>query len=153
MNYRISHPTKMIECEINLPSSKSISNRLLIIQSLCREKFEIKNLSDSDDTISLQSALSNTTNTIDVGAAGTSFRFLASYLSTLEGKEFILTGTRRIQERPIKELVDALKNLGANISKCINSNSHRYEYTTSSTENDFHGSGRNPLILDDLLNI
>ncbi len=116
MNYRISHPTKMIECEINLPSSKSISNRLLIIQSLCREKFEIKNLSDSDDTISLQSALSNTTNTIDVGAAGTSFRFLASYLSTLEGKEFILTGTRRIQERPIKELVDALKNLGANIS-------------------------------------
>ena len=56
MNYKVSHPTKVVECEINLPSSKSISNRLLIIQALCKENFTIENLSDSDDTKSLQRA-------------------------------------------------------------------------------------------------
>ena len=53
MNYKVSHPTKVVECEIDLPTSKSISNRLLIIQSLCEEDFQIKNLSNSDDTIML----------------------------------------------------------------------------------------------------
>jgi len=67
MNYKVFHPTKVVECEIDLPSSKSISNRLLIIKALCKEDFEIKNLSDSDDTISLQKALVNNTETIDVG--------------------------------------------------------------------------------------
>ncbi|HIL66961.1 MAG TPA: 3-phosphoshikimate 1-carboxyvinyltransferase, partial [Flavobacteriales bacterium] len=75
MNYKVSHPTKIVNCEIDLPSSKSISNRLLIIQALCKQDFEIKNLSNSDDTNSLKNALSDTKNTIDVGAAGTSFRF------------------------------------------------------------------------------
>jgi len=115
MNYKVSHPTKVVECEINLPSSKSISNRLLIIKALCKEGFEIKNLSDSDDTISLQKALVNDTETIDVGAAGTTFRFLTAYLSTQVGKEFILTGTDRMKERSVKELVGALQSLGAEI--------------------------------------
>ena len=115
MNYKVSHPTKVVECEIDLPTSKSISNRLLIIQSLCEEDFQIKNLSNSDDTIMLKKTLTSDTKTIDVGAAGTSLRFLTAYLATKEGREFILTGTARMKERPIKKLVEALQNLGAEI--------------------------------------
>jgi 3-phosphoshikimate 1-carboxyvinyltransferase len=58
MNYKVSHPTKIVNCEIDLPSSKSLSNRLLIIRSLCKENFEIENLSNSDDTQILAKALS-----------------------------------------------------------------------------------------------
>ena len=116
MNYKISHPTKVVECEIDLPSSKSISNRLLLIQALCKDSFTIENLSNSDDTKSLQKALNSTEEIIDIGAAGTSFRFLTSYLATLVGKEFILTGSDRVKKRPIKYLVDALQKIGADIS-------------------------------------
>jgi len=116
MNYKVSHPTKIVNCEIDLPSSKSISNRLLIIQALCKQDFEIKNLSNSDDTNSLKNALNTTGDTIDIGPAGTSFRFLTSYLATQKGKEFILTGTDRMKERPIQNLVAALQMLGAKIS-------------------------------------
>ena len=116
MNYKISHPTKVVNCEIDLPSSKSISNRLLIIQALCKEHFEITNLSDSEDTIALQKALSNKQNRLDIGAAGTTFRFLTAYLSTLKGNEFTLTGSKRMKQRPIQKLVTALNNLGATIS-------------------------------------
>jgi len=115
MNYKVSHPTKVVECEISLPSSKSISNRLLIIQALCKENFKIENLSTSDDTINLQKALSYKENTIDVRHAGTSFRFLTSYLSIQNGKEFILTGSDRMKERPIKELVSVLQKMGVKI--------------------------------------
>ena len=108
MNYKISHLTNEVNCEIDLPSSKSISNRLIIIQALCKDKFQIKNLSESEDTISLQKALNSNNNTIDVGAAGTSFRFLTAFLSTLEREEYILTGSERMKERPIKQLVDSL---------------------------------------------
>ena len=108
MNYKIHHPTKVVECEIDLPASKSISNRLLIIRALCKKEFAITNLSNSEDTKSLQKALKTTANKVDVGAAGTSFRFLTAYLSTLVGNRFILTGSNRMKERPIKELVDAL---------------------------------------------
>jgi len=116
MNYKISHPTKVVNCEIDLPSSKSISNRLLIIKALCKKKFLIKNLSESDDTIALQKALSNKQNRLDIGAAGTTFRFLTAYLSTLKGNEFTLTGSKRMKQRPIQKLVTALNNLGATIS-------------------------------------
>ena len=115
MNYKIHHPTKVVECEIDLPSSKSISNRLLIIKALCKQEFAITNLSNSVDTKSLQRALKSTATNIDVGAAGTSFRFLTAYLSTLVGNRFILTGSNRMKERPIKELVDALLDLGVEI--------------------------------------
>ena len=115
MNYKISHPTKVVECEINLPSSKSISNRLLIIQSLCKENFTIENLSDSDDTKHLQRAFLSQENIIDVEHAGTAFRFLTSYLSIQNGQEFILTGSDRMKERPIKELVSILQKMGAKI--------------------------------------
>ena len=63
MNYKISHPTKIVNCEINLPSSKSISNRLLIIRSLCENNFEIYNLSESNDTKNLLQALNSSQKT------------------------------------------------------------------------------------------
>ena len=115
MNYKISHPTKVVNCEIDLPSSKSISNRLLIIKALCKEKFLIKNLSESDDTILLKNALNSKEKTINVSHAGTSFRFLTSFLSIQKGKEFILNGSDRMKERPIKELVNSLEGLGVKI--------------------------------------
>ena len=115
MNCKVYHPTKEVKCEIDLPSSKSISNRLLIIQQLCDIAFHIHNLSNSEDTLSLKNALNFTTKTIDVGAAGTSFRFLTTFLATKEGEEFILTGSKRMEERPIKQLVDSLRKLGAKI--------------------------------------
>ena len=116
MIYSISHPDKIINSTIELPSSKSISNRVLIIRALCKKKFKIHNLSESDDTKSLLNALQNLNNEINVGHAGTNFRFLTAYLSILKGKEFVLTGSKRIQERPIKELVESLQILGAEIS-------------------------------------
>ena len=115
MNYKISHPTKVVNCEIDLPSSKSISNRLLIIKALCKEKFLIKNLSESDDTILLKNALNSKEKKINVSHAGTSFRFLTSFLSIQKGKEFILNGSDRMKERPIKELVNSLQELGVKI--------------------------------------
>ena len=66
MNYKVSHPTKMVNCEIDLPSSKSISNRLLIIKALCKDNFEIENLSDADDTKILEQALNSSEEMIDV---------------------------------------------------------------------------------------
>ena len=68
MNYKVYHPTKEVNCEIDLPSSKSISNRLLIIQHLCDTSFQIYNLSNSEDTISLQNALNSTNKTRNIGA-------------------------------------------------------------------------------------
>lgn len=107
---------------LDIPASKSISNRCLIIQALCEEKISLENLSISDDTKILQAALLQIEQEnhkeileINVGMAGTAFRFLCSFLSIQNGK-FILTGHQRLKERPIKPLVDALKDLGADIT-------------------------------------
>jgi 3-phosphoshikimate 1-carboxyvinyltransferase len=103
---------------IQLPGSKSISNRLLMIKAIGKLNFTIENLSDSDDTKILSNALRNIKEEktkIDIGDAGTDMRFLCSYLSTLENKSFVLTGSERMKERPIKELVDSLKSIGADI--------------------------------------
>lgn len=115
MNYKVSHPTKVVNCEISLPSSKSISNRLLIIKALCQQNIKIKNLSNSDDTQILKEALTSNKKKVDIIHAGTSFRFLTAFLSLQQKKEFILTGSDRIKERPIKELVEVLRKMGAKI--------------------------------------
>ena len=115
MNYKISHPTKIINCEIDLPSSKSISNRLLIIKAICKDNFKIKNLSNSTDTRILRQALDLSKKNIDVNDAGTSFRFLTAFLSLQKGKEFILNGSERLKQRPIKNLVNVLQKMGAQI--------------------------------------
>jgi 3-phosphoshikimate 1-carboxyvinyltransferase len=115
MNYRISHPTKKVRGDIQLPASKSISNRALIIQALCSEPFEIHNLSEAKDTQVLQQILNDSSKEINVGDAGTTMRFLTGFLALQKG-EHILTGSRRMRERPIRILVETLKTLGANIS-------------------------------------
>lgn len=114
MIYTISHPSKIIDAEITLPFSKSLSNRALIISQLCDQKFEINNLSDSSDTQKLLYALQNTSNTIDVGDCGTAFRFLTALLA-ISKKTYTLKGSPRMHQRPIKILVDALRQIGADI--------------------------------------
>lgn len=114
MIVKIGAPAKPIRAEINLPASKSISNRALIIHALSGKDFPIENLSEADDTKILLYALATTEKTIDVGAAGTAMRFLAAYFAVTEGEK-ILTGTERMKQRPIQSLVDALTSLGADI--------------------------------------
>ena len=100
---------------ITLPSSKSISNRILIIKELCPVEFKIHNISSSDDTVVLCKSLKNINNPVfDVGAAGTAMRFLTAYFSLLKG-ERIITGSDRMKQRPIGELVSILSDLGAKI--------------------------------------
>ena len=99
---------------IQISGSKSISNRLLILESLF-ENIKIGNLSNSQDTQLLKKALSEATEIVDIHHAGTAMRFLTSYYSIAEGKTTILTGSGRMKERPIKNLVTALQNLGVEI--------------------------------------
>ncbi len=99
---------------IQISGSKSISNRLLILESLF-SNIKINNLSNSQDTQLLKKALSTDSETVDIHHAGTAMRFLTSYYSIQEGKTTILTGSGRMKERPIKNLVTALQNLGAEI--------------------------------------
>jgi 3-phosphoshikimate 1-carboxyvinyltransferase len=114
MKYLIQN-NRTVKGKINLPSSKSISNRLLIIRALCKDDFTINNLSDCDDTRILNTALQELDSSkIDIQNAGTAMRFLTAYLATQAG-ERILTGSPRMKERPIKELVEALKDLGGDI--------------------------------------
>ena len=99
---------------IQISGSKSISNRLLILEKLFKN-IEIGNLSNSQDTQLLQKALSENSEVVDIHHAGTAMRFLTSYYSIQEGKTTILTGSKRMKERPIKNLVTALQNLGVEI--------------------------------------
>lgn len=110
----LSHATKSFDADIDLPSSKSISNRALIIQALCEDSFEIINLSTANDTLVLNKALQQTSTTIDVQDCGTAYRFLTAFLASKSG-EFILKGNPQMNKRPIKNLVDALIDLGADI--------------------------------------
>lgn len=104
-----------ISDEITISGSKSESNRLLILQNLFPE-VAIENLSDSDDSIHMQHALSTKEEVVDIGHAGTAMRFLTSYFAIKSGREVVLTGSERMQNRPIEILVNALKDLGADIS-------------------------------------
>ncbi len=107
--------------EANLPFSKSISNRLLILREILGRKIEILNLSNAEDTLTLAFVLDElaTTDdfifTLDVGNCGTCMRFLTAFLSNRPGT-YILTGNRQMQQRPIGLLVDALRQLGAEIA-------------------------------------
>ena len=112
---RVTKKNKNTIGSVTLSGSKSISNRVLIIQALCDEPFKITNLSDSDDTKTLQKLLASEDYELDAHHAGTTFRFLTSYLAVSEG-ENILTGSDRMQERPIEALTEALIKMGADIS-------------------------------------
>jgi 3-phosphoshikimate 1-carboxyvinyltransferase len=117
LNLTLHKPQAIISAVIELPGSKSISNRVLIIRSLSGLQFSIKNISNSDDTLHLIKALEQfqTNKVIDVGHAGTDMRFLTAFLAIKNGT-YELTGSERLQQRPIKDLVDVLKDLGADIS-------------------------------------
>ena len=99
---------------IILPASKSISNRALVIRALSGSSMPIENISDCDDSSVVIDALRDMPPTIDIKAAGTAMRFLASMLATVAG-EHVITGTERMRNRPISVLVDALRSLGADI--------------------------------------
>ncbi len=119
----ISHPSKKINTKIELTGSKSESNRALILQALSKGKVSVSNLSAATDTQTLQQILNSNlqipNSELNVGPAGTAMRFLTAYLS-LQNGEFTLTGTERMQERPIGILVDALRTLGAQIEYAEN---------------------------------
>ena len=115
---KISKPnSEKITGIIQLVSSKSESNRALIIQAICDEVITIKNLSTSDDTNTLKLLLNRYKNSkvLDAHHAGTTYRFLTAFLSCQVG-EWTLTGSDRMKERPIKILVETLRNNGANIN-------------------------------------
>jgi 3-phosphoshikimate 1-carboxyvinyltransferase len=114
MNYKISKKNKNIIGEIRLDGSKSISNRVLIIQALCEDNFKINALANSNDTQLMQQLLASNDDVRDAGPAGTTFRFLTAFLSLQSGSQ-ILTGTERMKQRPIGVLVNAMRKLGANI--------------------------------------
>jgi len=111
--YLIKAP-QTLHADISLPSSKSISNRALILNALCARPKPIRNLSKCDDTDVVIKALSGKQEIIDVGAAGTAMRFLTAYFAGQQGVH-ILTGTERMKNRPIRLLVEALRTLGAQI--------------------------------------
>ncbi|MBQ8046949.1 MAG: 3-phosphoshikimate 1-carboxyvinyltransferase [Prevotella sp.] len=138
MSYRIEAP-KTLDTTIILPASKSISNRALIISALAKSSLLPENLSDCDDTEVMVKALKSTFDTtvrqelpasepvftpasqakeeptvIDIGAAGTAMRFLTAYFAVSPGS-YLLTGSKRMKQRPIGILVDALRYLGADI--------------------------------------
>ena len=114
MSLLLEHPNNIINNSFNISGSKSESNRLLILKYLLKN-IEIRNLSDSDDTISLQNALNSPSESVDIHHAGTAMRFLTAYFSIQVNKNYKIFGSRRMHERPIKILVDALNDLGADI--------------------------------------
>lgn len=120
MSYKIEYNHKgCISGRFELPASKSISNRVLIINALSGSNKNVANLAKCDDTDVMVKALTSDSHLVDIGAAGTSMRFLTAYLSIQPG-EWIITGSQRMKERPIQILVDALRSIGADIEYAEN---------------------------------
>ena len=116
MKLRLSAPKeKTLNNDIQITGSKSETNRLLLLKALF-PNIGIGNLSNSDDAQVMQKGLRTNTGTVDIHHAGTAMRFLTAYFASQEGKNVILTGSQRMQERPISVLVDALRDLGATIA-------------------------------------
>ncbi len=115
MNYRIFPPQELITASVDMPLSKSESARALIINALTENAPALPPLAECDDTASLRRALSSTSGTVDVGAAGTAMRFLTAYYASLPGCDVVLRGSERMHERPIGLLVDALRECDAEI--------------------------------------
>ena len=119
MQVQLSHDTKNCTGALEITGSKSESNRLLVLQAQY-PNLSISNLSNSDDTKALQQALTTTPATVDIHHAGTAMRFLTAYYASTPGRECLLTGSSRMQERPIGILVEALRSMGANIDYAKN---------------------------------
>ena len=110
---------QQLVADVPLPASKSVSNRALLLRALCpEERYPIANLAACDDTDHMQQGIAAKragAPVIDIGATGTAMRFLTAWLAITEG-ETVITGSERMQQRPIGTLVDALRTLGADIS-------------------------------------
>ncbi|WP_055435130.1 3-phosphoshikimate 1-carboxyvinyltransferase [Lacinutrix algicola] len=115
MNINLLKSSIKKKSAIQITGSKSESNRLLLLQALYPE-INIENVSNSDDSQLMTKALAATEQVIDIHHAGTAMRFLTAYFATQNNRETIITGSKRMKERPIKILVDALNQLGADIS-------------------------------------
>jgi len=121
VNLKLSYNLPTINPNLQISGSKSETNRLLVLQALY-PNLVLENTSNSDDSEVMLNALSIShhpspiSQTIDVKHAGTAMRFLTAYFAIQEGKEVVLTGSARMKERPIKILVDALNQLGAEIT-------------------------------------
>lgn len=117
MKLHLSPPpaSSTLKSAIKITGSKSESNRLLLLQALY-PSIKIENLSNSDDAIVMQKGIKVSKGEVDIHHAGTAMRFLTTYFSSQLGKEVVLTGSKRMTERPIGVLVDALKSLGADIT-------------------------------------
>ena len=115
MNLKLKASTRNLSGRINITGSKSESNRLLELQAFY-PNIILENVSNSDDSQLMQKALHSREEEIDIHHAGTAMRFLSSYFSIQEDRETLLTGSHRMKERPVKILVDALRELGASIA-------------------------------------
>ncbi len=120
MNVFLQSSQVHLQSTVTITGSKSETNRLLLLQALY-PNITLENSSNSDDSDVMQQALQNfqqltTDNLIDVHHAGTAMRFLTAFFAIQENSEVILTGSSRMKERPIKVLVDALRQLGAEIT-------------------------------------
>ena len=114
MNLQLKSKVLNLKSEIKITGSKSETNRLLLLKALY-PNIVIENASNSDDSEVMRSAFTTKNQTLDVHHAGTAMRFLTAYFASQEGKTITLNGSSRMKERPIKILVDALKQLGATI--------------------------------------
>ena len=121
MNLKLSYNLPTLKTNLQISGSKSETNRLLVLQALY-PNLVLENTSSSDDSEVMLNALQNfqlpTSNfqLVDVHHAGTAMRFLTAYFAIQEGREVIVTGSPRMKERPITILVDALNQLGAEIT-------------------------------------
>jgi 3-phosphoshikimate 1-carboxyvinyltransferase len=115
MNLQLQSAICNLKSQIKITGSKSETNRLLLLQALF-PNITLDNTSNSDDSEVMQKALKGNDVIVDIHHAGTAMRFLTAYFAVNEGREVVLTGSSRMKERPIKVLVEALQQLGAQIS-------------------------------------
>lgn len=108
-----------IKGNLAITGSKSESNRLLLLKALYQE-LQIGNLSNSDDSVAMENGLKIHRGEVDVHHAGTAMRFLTAFFASQAGREVVLTGSKRMTERPVQILVGALRQLGAEISYAQN---------------------------------
>ena len=115
MKLHLSGPSNnLLKSHIQITGSKSESNRSLLLQALY-PNISIGNISNSDDAEVMQKGLAISSGEVDIHHAGTAMRFLTGYFASQAGKNVVLTGSKRMKERPIKVLVEALRKLGADI--------------------------------------
>ncbi|WP_347067998.1 3-phosphoshikimate 1-carboxyvinyltransferase [Flavobacterium sp. WV_118_3] len=115
MDVQLRQSDVNLKSQIAITGSKSETNRLLLLQALY-PNLKLNNVSNSDDSLMMIKALESEGSVIDIHHAGTAMRFLTAFFATQENREVVLTGSTRMQERPISILVDALRQLGANIA-------------------------------------